>query len=213
MTKQFLLSFYRYTKCPTSMPIHHYSPLDFLPTPSRWFRDTMKVTPRDKPVTRVLQVRAVSPFPETLIYQGCEPPPENAPSPPQVRDTSTKGPQPNGPIPTYPSVSSGGGAKRRGLNLLTSLQPPSTPPVGQGRGRGLSILALLQSSTPPVEQNFSSNTADSEPRTVDPRPPNAHQGTPHSSEQYQNRPRNQTPHQKFCEKTLPSALQLIVMLL
>ena len=39
-------------------PIHHYSPLDSPPTPSRWFRDTMKATPMDKPVTRVLQVRA-----------------------------------------------------------------------------------------------------------------------------------------------------------
>ena len=69
------------------MPIHHYSPLDSLPPPSRWFRDNMKAIPRDKPVTRVIQVRAVSPFPDTLVYQGCEPPPENAPSPPPQQGT------------------------------------------------------------------------------------------------------------------------------
>ena len=158
----------RYTKCPTGLPRPHYSPLDSLPPPSRWFRDNMRAVRRDRPVARTIRVQAVSPFPETLVL-GCEPPPADAPSPPPSQGTPAEA----------QSSSGGGGARGRGLNLMHLFPEHSTPPIGQGRGRGARLLALFQAYTPPVGSSSHQDTDNG------PRPPHAYRGTPHSPEQYQ----------------------------
>ena len=84
----------------------------------------------------VCQAEGISGDP-TLIYQGCELPPENASSPPLQQGTPAERVLSLMDLSLPPvqslSVSSGGRARGRGLNLLTSLQPPSTPPVGGQR--------------------------------------------------------------------------------
>ena len=71
----------------------------------------------------------------TLIYHLCELPPENASSPPLQQGTPAERVLSlmdlSLPLVQSPSVSSRGRVRGRGLNLLTSLQPPSTPPVGK----------------------------------------------------------------------------------
>ena len=128
----------------------------------------MMAVRRDRPVAKTIPVQAVSPFPETLVL-GCEPPPEDALSPP---------PQQGAPAEAQ-SSSGGAGARGRGLNLMNLFPEHSTPPIGRGRGRGARLLALFPAYTPPVGSSSRQDT-DSAPR-----PPHAYRGTPHSPEQYQ----------------------------